>query len=140
MAKPVVRLKIKGQETLRANIQTIAKKYPLAAKQTLFEQGERLRSIAVPLTPLDKGPLRNSAFVNTPVRTSRGFKVVVGYGGAAAAYAVPQHERLDFKHTEGEAKFLEKAVDRIKGDLLETMARQLAIKAARINLKPSGGK
>jgi hypothetical protein len=36
--------------------------------------------------------------------------VVLGFGGAAKAYAVPQHERLDYRHTVGQARYLADAV------------------------------
>ena len=54
-----------------------------------------------------------------------GGNVVVGiwYGdGPAKDYAVPQHERTDFKHTTGGPKYLERPVLEAAGG----MARRLA--------------
>ena len=34
--------------------------------------------------------------------------VVLGYGGPSVDYAIVQHESLHFKHTVGQAKYLEK--------------------------------
>ncbi len=130
-----VRIKVKGAATLTANLQTIARKYPKAANAALFESGEKVRSIAIPLTPKDVGVLRNSAFVNRPVKTTRGLKVVIGYGGAAQAYAQVQHERTEFRHAEGGAKFLEKAIIEIQKTLVRDLARSIATKAAKINLR-----
>ena len=60
--------------------------------------------------PVDTGVLRASGVVQRPEVTRQRVRITMGYGGAARAYAVVQHERLDFRHTVGEAKYLEKPV------------------------------
>ena len=78
---------------------------------------------------MDLGNLRASGFVLTArlrhgganaqpgpeaqalAKTTRtAVSAVVGFGGPATRYALVQHERTDYKHTVGEAKYLEKAV------------------------------
>lgn len=59
--------------------------------------------------PIDTGVLRASGYVTLPV-PSKNPKVEVGFGGAAAPYALAQHEHTEFKHEVGEAKYLEKAI------------------------------
>lgn len=60
------------------------------------------------MCPVDTGTLKNSAVVEqVDEKTYR-----VGYGGAAAAYALKQHENLQYHHTVGQAKFLEIAFDK----------------------------
>lgn len=84
--------------------------------------------------PLEYGDLRGSGYVTVPEagtgerqRDSRGrfisgapaageVAVEMGFGGPAADYAVPQHERTDYAHTDGEAKYLEKALDAKSGE------------------------
>ncbi len=60
--------------------------------------------------PVRDGILRDSGHVNLPVVTGNRVSVTLGYGGAAKAYALIQHERLDFAHTRGGPKYLERPV------------------------------
>ena len=57
--------------------------------------------------PVDLGILRASGTVNPPEISGNGVSVTFGYGGAASDYAIPQHEREDYSHTVGKAKYLE---------------------------------
>lgn len=60
--------------------------------------------------PEDKTPgtLRASGFVDLPEWTGDVVTVQLGYGGNAEAYALRQHEELSYKHTVGQAKYLER--------------------------------
>lgn len=60
------------------------------------------------LVPVDTGALRGSG--ETPPVTVSGTMIhaEITYGNTAVQYAVPQHERTDFFHTHGEAKYLER--------------------------------
>jgi len=55
---------------------------------------------------VDLGPLRASGHVRMK-RAGRRVTAELGFGGAAAAYAVYVHEDLDAHHPVGQAKFLE---------------------------------
>lgn len=57
--------------------------------------------------PVDTGTLRNSLRV---VRQDEGVDLVAG--GAAAPYALVQHERTDFRHTVGEPRYLVRGAER----------------------------
>lgn len=57
------------------------------------------------------GTLRASGTVHEPVRNGKNISVTLSYGGAAIDYAVVQHERLDYIHTTGQAKYLESVLD-----------------------------
>ena len=57
--------------------------------------------------PVDVGTLRSTGHVQGPETSGGHVVVTLGYGGPAAPYAIVQHERLDFHHTVGKAKFLE---------------------------------
>lgn len=59
--------------------------------------------------PTDLGNLKNSGTVKLPDANG---DVRVGFGGPAAPYALVQHERLDFSHDEGEARYLVRGVER----------------------------
>ena len=57
--------------------------------------------------PRDEGTLRNSLRV---LRRDDAVDLVAG--GAAAPYALVQHERTDFRHRVGEARYLVRGVER----------------------------
>lgn len=79
----------------------------------LVEQAEITRGRSMEIVPVDQGILRNSALevgVNTK-RDSQGLEVAIGYGGAAASYALLQHETPPdvFSHAPGQSwKYLER--------------------------------
>lgn len=64
----------------------------------------RVQAVAIPLTPLEVGDLRSSLVV-TEAKPGQ----LVASVSSDLVYAVAQHERLDYRHTSGGAKFLEKA-------------------------------
>jgi len=78
----------------------------------LYRQGELImgESKQPYNVPIDQGILRNSGQVQLP-KISPGtgrVRVVLGYGGAASAYAAYQHENLALRHPGGgRAKYLE---------------------------------
>lgn len=82
------------------------------------------RSMPKGLVP---GTLRASGLVHPPVRVGRHISVTLSYGGAAIDYAIVQHERLDFHHTNGQAKYLESVLN-------ESRASMAGRVAARIDL------
>jgi hypothetical protein len=58
--------------------------------------------------PLRDGQLRGSGMVQEPQISGTNWSITMGYGGAASAYALIQHENLSFHHPqEGrKAKYL----------------------------------
>jgi hypothetical protein len=77
------------------------------AAGALFEIAEEIIAQSQLLVPVDLGTLKNSKFVEPPHHTTHDISVTMGYGGQAKDYAIVQHERLDFHHTVGQAKYLE---------------------------------
>ena len=61
--------------------------------------------------PKDEGPLSASGRVEGP--DSRG-AVELTFGGAAAPYALYQHERVDLRHQLGEARYLTRGMERFE--------------------------
>lgn len=76
-------------------------------------------------TPHADGPLRASGVLNPPAVSGTHVEVTMGYGGAASAYALSQHEDLTLNHPDptnpksdpkGQAKYLEAPVrDQVQG-------------------------
>ncbi len=61
--------------------------------RALFQEGEKIMRASKPLVPVFHGALRSSGHVQLPRRTASGdVEVLLGYGGAAASYAVFVHE------------------------------------------------
>jgi hypothetical protein len=84
----------------------------------LKEHAEEVMAMSQEQVPVDTGALRDSAFIDEPVRKRGDVSIRMGYGGDASNmnpktyrlvsdYVVPVHERLDVVHPVGKAKFLE---------------------------------
>ena len=97
-----------GVEQLKMALAKRVNEAPSAMGQALYVEAERIMTESRERVPVDKGPLRGSGIVLLPEINANGAEVEFGYGGAASEYAVIQHERLDYSHTVGEAKFLER--------------------------------
>jgi hypothetical protein len=77
------------------------------------------------VTPHATGVLRASGVVKPPAVSGTHVEVTMGYGGAASAYALYQHENLSLNHPDptnphsdpsGQAKYLEAPVrDQVQG-------------------------
>jgi hypothetical protein len=84
------------------------------------EEGQSLRAIGESImtdvknaspgrgVPVDTGVLRSTGRVDGPT----GGKVTLSFGGAAAPYALVQHEDTTLHHTIGEARYLVRGVER----------------------------
>jgi hypothetical protein len=77
-----------------------------ALSAALYQQGLAIMSESQREVPVDTGVLRASGRVAQPRVEGSRVTVELGYGGAASAYAWPQHERTDYAHTVGKAKYL----------------------------------
>ena len=97
-------LKIEGTKEVLDAITKAARRYPEAAAVALYEECLAIMAESVKLVPVDTGRLRATAYV-APPKFGRDTECRVGYG---TRYAVYVHERTDVRHTNGEAKFLEK--------------------------------
>jgi len=85
-----------------------------AAKTSLFREGEKIMTDSKRrFVPVDLGVLRASGFVDRPeVRAfSKQVSVTLGFGGAAKAYALIQHENMEFRHKTGGPKYLSRPVE-----------------------------
>jgi hypothetical protein len=79
-----------------------------AARKGLIEGAEHILEESNRLVPHQTGTLERSGETRI---IGDSLTAYISYGGAAAAYAVYQHERTDLSHPNGrQAKFLETAV------------------------------
>lgn len=79
---------------MQQRLRKIAKTYPDIVARHLFKFGEM--EIMTPskrtYVPIDKGPLRDSGYVDLPSRKGTMIIVDMFYGGASAPYALAIHE------------------------------------------------
>lgn len=104
-------IELRGVEELHKKLLLARKELRQGMAAGVTAVGENIRTNSMGRVPVDLGVLRASHYVTEPESVEVGrptLKVGCG-GGPAKPYAVIQHERLDFKHSEGEAKFLENA-------------------------------
>ena len=88
--------------------------------------------------PRDTGVLAGTGRVEGPVMVGKMPTVELSFGGAAADYALIQHEVLTYRHKVGEARYLVRGIERWTPDSSAAMA---AIKAnAAAGLRAAGGK
>lgn len=84
--------------------------------------------------PRDLGTLASTGQVTGP---QQGGEVILSFGGPAAPYALIQHERMDYSHDVGEARYLVRGVERWDSTRSQAMAAlranaQAGIRAAGI--------
>lgn len=119
-----MRITIDGIDKLRARLDPA--KAPRQLAGALFVEANRIMTISKrDHVPVDQGTLRASGFVARPAVTKRKAAVTMGYGGAAAQYALVQHERTDFRHTVGGPKYLERPVRAARRGIGRRMAKHL---------------
>jgi hypothetical protein len=114
-----------GLDALLANLNGLQERVRAEIPGALYEQAEEVMAESQKIVPVDLGTLKNSKFVEQPVSAGDSVSVTLGYGGEASDYAIVQHERLDFHHEVGEAKYLEKPVMALKATFLARMATTL---------------
>jgi hypothetical protein len=111
-----------------------------AAMKQMYIEAEKIMGVSKALfVPVDHGNLRSSGHVALPKMTGP-FQWVVemGYGGPAVPYAVVQHERLDYKHTVGEAKYLEKPTLQAAPHVGKRVGMAVAKELRKLQIKQTG--
>lgn len=88
-----------GESELRAILQRAPERALDALARGLYAEARAIIKKSVDAyVPIDHGYLRASAAVGAPQRIGPGVSVSFGYGGAARAYAVVQHEDTTLSH------------------------------------------
>ena len=117
-----MRLRITGGKKLHAALaaEMAASK---RAEQALFQGAEEIFNESQRQVPVRDAILKGSG--NT--KHTPGLSVI-SYGGAAKAYAIVQHERLDYKHPkQGKAKYLEDPMTEMGLDVINDIKKALKI-------------
>ena len=85
----------------------LSRKAPKAIERAVYRFAQIEMTEMKRLVPVDTGALKGSGFVEQPVRTGNKVTLTLGFGGAAADYAIPVHEDLEAFHRVGQAKYVE---------------------------------
>lgn len=90
---------MKGNDLL-AKILAVADQpeFMTAIAGAAYQEASAIMLMAKAQVPLEFGTLRASGVVEEPVITGTTWSVTLGFGGAASAYALIQHEDLTFNH------------------------------------------
>lgn len=100
-------LDFQGQAKLIQTLKTLGARAQTIVGAALLQEAEKIMTESKRQCPVDLGNLRDTGHVTEPEVSGGHVSVTLGYGGPAAPYAIVQHERLDFQHKVGKAKFLE---------------------------------
>jgi hypothetical protein len=126
MSPKGVNFGVSGIEKLRVKFEKLGLNFDVEMGRALYLEGEHIMGESkAKFVPVKRGALRASGHVLPPQKDSAGPFVVMGYGGPAVKYAVVQHERLDFKHTVGQAKYLERPALKRAAVMDKQIARRL---------------
>jgi hypothetical protein len=112
-----ISVKLTGAGELQRELQRLMKEAPDAMADALLEEAHALGADSVPLTPLKRGRLRNSRFVE--LKKGKNPEATVGYD---TEYAVHVHERTELRHPVGQAKFLQEPFERRQSGYFERLA------------------
>ena len=123
-----MKITLTGKRELSAKMRAAVANAPNLLGRGLREEGETIMTRSKRLVPVDLGTLRASGFVDGPDLSGNTATVILGYGGAAQAYALIQHERTDYRHTSGQAKFLEQPVNEAANGFSARLARRIGRK------------
>lgn len=117
-------VEIEGMEVLTARLRELGATGMRIAGLALHTEAETIMSESKSrYVPVDTGVLRASGIVLQPASDREGVEVRMGYGGAAEDYALIQHERLDYKHSVGGPKYLERPLLEAAKGMTERLAR-----------------
>jgi hypothetical protein len=113
-------VRLMGVPEMIKKIKDIQKQFPDRVVKALRMEGEIEVTEAKKRTPVYVGPtgpgkpipglLRASVHLEGPFREGTRIYAKIVAGGAAGAYAIPQHENLEFFHHVGQAKYIESVI------------------------------
>ncbi len=118
---------VTGADTVIANLRAVAASMPAQLGRALREEAEIEMTEAKRRTPVDTGALRASGHVDEHQINGSDVSVTLGFGGAAAPYALEVHENLEAFHKVGQAKYLESTLAESERFMAERIAKRLQI-------------
>lgn len=127
MANLTFSLELKGIDEFNKKLGAWGKFATQGLKAALYQEAELIMGRAKrEFVPVDTGALRASGHVQRPEDTSNGYRVVMGFGGPSAPYALKVHEDLETPHRVGSAKYLETPLLEAENGMLVRIAQRIA--------------
>lgn len=133
-------IEVKGLKGVEDKLKKALADLEKAAGVGLYAVGNNMVAESMERTPVDVGNLRGSHYVTHPEKQGR-ITVEIGVGTTAESYAVEQHENLS-QHAEGEAKFLEKGIAAVRGEvprMIKEFASQVLKEGGSVPRVPNTG-
>ncbi len=122
-----IRARLRGGTRLNANVRRWIREQPKKFGAALFVEGEQIMAKSKRIVPVRFGVLKSSGHVQLPVIRGTRVVVVLGYGGAAAPYAVFVHERPARHKPPTSWKFLEIPFNEARVGMVRRIARRMEI-------------
>jgi hypothetical protein len=95
---------VSGISSVFNKLQALTEEVPSALDKALYAEGLQIFRASQKLVPVKFGTLKGSGVIEGPTNG----EVFIGYGGAAASYALYVHEDMEATHKKNKsAKFLE---------------------------------
>ena len=124
-----------GVDTMKANLRMAQTLFPDQMARALKAEGEIETTEAKKRTPVYVGPtgpgrpipglLRDSVHLEGPFHEGRRISVKIVAGGAAGAYAIPQHEIEEYFHVVGQWKYIESVIMESRSRMAARLAQRL---------------
>jgi hypothetical protein len=118
---------VTGLDKVTSNMTGVQAMAKRRGKSVVRVEAEKVMLQAKRLAPVDDGVLQASGRVHPAELEGTKVTVRLTFGGDAKDYAIPVHERLDVRHTNGQAKFLETPVLAHSKVFAENVARTLRL-------------
>ena len=112
---------------LRARTNKITEEVRAKVRVEILKGALEIQEEAQELVPVEFSFTKNSARTRIEVDDANSIEAYVTFG---TAYAIYVHERLDVKHTNGQAKYLSTAIDRHQKRIMRKVA--IAAKGASV--------
>ena len=119
--------RLRGSAALKRELKRQGKKARKALARALFLEGEQIMAKSKRLVPVDTGALRASGHVQLPVIRGKKVTVVLGYGGAAAPYAVFVHEKQARHNPPTQWKYLEQPLNEAIPGMAGRLAKRIRV-------------
>lgn len=110
-------IRVIGLKKLKKALKTASRRMQSATIAALFTEATSVMDLSQTLVPVATGELKGSAFVTKP--TIANPNSVTGY---SAGHAVKIHEDLTIPHSNGQAKYLEAALNKRSGGAAKRIA------------------
>ncbi|HXH05856.1 MAG TPA: hypothetical protein VNI83_04625 [Vicinamibacterales bacterium] len=127
---PRLTLTLQGEEEVLRELERAAREIPDRAAEALEAEAAVELHEMLQRTPRLTGRLRATGRLSPAVRGKVNIFVEIRFGGADAPYAVVQHYRYWYEHTEGEAYYVQSVLDEARRYFARRVAQRLGLVAS----------